>query len=141
MTARSPGPAGLWWALAAALGSLAWVFLYIVALSGEGQEPSARSAFVASFVLGTAAAVLVGPFLRHPVAKTALPSAAAAGQLAWAVLGGFSVGLPLLLPAACSTIVAAVNAEAQGGPVGVAVGVLGSLAIVVLGLALTVAGR
>lgn len=135
--ARPTSPTALSWALASALVSVAWVLLYLSVLGGESDERSARSVFVALFVLGTGAAVLVGPFLQHPLPKMALPSAAITGQFAWAVLGILSVGLPLLLAAVFSSVVAKRNAGGAGAFMGAAIGVLGSLAIFTIGLALT----
>lgn len=119
--------------------TVAWLVLYFRTLDAEGQEPSSRAVLVGAFLLGTAALALLAPFVRQPLARVGLLSAAAAGQFAWAVLAILSLGLPLFLPAACAAAAAALNAEADSlaGVAAVVLGVAGAIAAVALGLILT----
>jgi hypothetical protein len=126
-------PPGLLPAAAAAILTLAVDVLYLALIHGEGgpADPG-RVGFVAGSL---AAAALVPPLAvrLHARVRQGLLGWAAGTVGAWALLGGFSIGL-LLVPSFVLTVVAAGRGADPRPGLAAPAGVAGALAVVVLGL-------
>lgn len=123
-------------ALGGGIAALAVDALYLAAIAQQGvQPPGGRVPFVAAWIAAAGLAAIVGAGRPSPRRRALVLGASAAALAALGVPAMWSVGIPLLLCAACVAVGAARAAEEASLPAWV--GVAGPVALVAIaGLAL-----